>query len=55
MGQRLGVASALLGNPFSGNFGIVSPLSPWTGFAVMCTYALVLIGFAAWRLRRVDA
>ena len=24
-------------------------------FAVMCTYAVVLIGLAAWRLRRVDA
>ncbi len=40
---------------FSGNFGIASPLSPWTGFAVMCSYAVILLGFAAWRLRRVDA
>lgn len=38
-----------------GTFGLAHPLSPWTGFAVMCTYAVVLIGFAAWRLRRVDA
>jgi ABC-2 type transport system permease protein len=30
-------------------------LAPWTGFAVLCGYAVVLIGFAAWRLRRVDA
>ena len=37
-----------------GTFGIAHPLLPWTGFAVMCGYALVLIGFAAWRLRRVD-
>jgi ABC-type transport system involved in multi-copper enzyme maturation permease subunit len=38
-----------------GTYGIVHPLAPWTGFAVMCTYAIVLIGFATWRLRRVDA
>jgi ABC-type transport system involved in multi-copper enzyme maturation permease subunit len=38
-----------------GNFGIAHPLSPWAGFAVMCGYATALIGFAAWRLRRVDA
>jgi len=38
-----------------GNFGVAHPLAPWTGFAVMCGYAVVLIGFAAWRLRRVDA
>ena len=31
------------------------PLAPWTGFAVLCAYAVVLIGIAAWRLRRVDA
>ena len=38
-----------------GTFGVAHPLTPWTGFAVMCTYAVVLIEFAAWRLRRVDA
>jgi hypothetical protein len=38
-----------------GTFGVAHPLTPWTGFAVMCTYAVVLIGLAAWRLRRVDA
>ena len=38
-----------------GTFGVAHPLSPWTGFAVMCAYAVVLIGLAAWRLRRVDA
>jgi ABC-2 type transport system permease protein len=37
-----------------GTFGVAHPLTPWTGFAVMCGYAVVLIGFAAWRLRRVD-
>jgi ABC-2 type transport system permease protein len=30
-------------------------LAPWTGFAVLCGYTVVLIGFAAWRLRRADA
>ena len=43
------------GRLFSGNFGIVSPLSPWTGFAVMTAYAVVLVSCAAWRLRRIDA
>ena len=38
-----------------GTYGVAHPLSPWTGFAVMCAYAAVLIGVAAWRLRRVDA
>ena len=32
-----------------------NPLAPWTGFALLCGYAVVLIGAAAWRLRRVDA
>ena len=32
-----------------------NPLSPWTGFAVLCGYAVVLIAAAAWRLRRRDA
>ena len=30
-------------------------LSPWAGFAVLCGYAIVLTGLAAWRLRRRDA
>jgi len=30
-------------------------LSPWTGFALLCGYAAVLIGAGAWRLRRSDA
>jgi ABC-type transport system involved in multi-copper enzyme maturation permease subunit len=38
-----------------GTFGLAHPLAPWTGFAVMCGYAVVLMGFAGWRLRRVDA
>ena len=31
------------------------PLSPWPGFAVLCGYAVVLIGLGAWQLRRRDA
>jgi len=38
-----------------GTYGVANPLSPWTGFAVMTAYAVVLVWFAAWRLRRVDA
>ena len=30
-------------------------LGPWNGFAVLCGYAVVLTGLAAWRLRRRDA
>jgi ABC-2 type transport system permease protein len=35
--------------------GVQHVLSPWTGFALLCGYAVVLIGAAAWRLRRSDA
>jgi ABC-2 type transport system permease protein len=38
-----------------GTYGVHNPLAPWTGFAVMCCCAAVLIGLAGWRLRRVDA
>jgi ABC-2 type transport system permease protein len=38
-----------------GTYGVAHPLSPWTGFAVMCAYAAVLTAAAAWRLRRADA
>jgi len=38
-----------------GTFGIAHPLTPWTGFAVMCGFAVVLTGLAARRLRRGDA
>jgi len=31
------------------------PLAPWTGFALLCGYTAVIIGFAAWRLHRTDA
>ena len=35
--------------------GSANALSPWTGFAVLCGYAVVLTALAAWRLRRRDA
>src|ERR1700733_14510349 len=35
--------------------GVTNALSPWTGFALLCAYAVVLIAAAAVRLRRVDA
>jgi ABC-2 type transport system permease protein len=42
---------ALWGRPLD----TVHALSPWPGFAVLCGYAVVLTGLAAWRLRRRDA
>ena len=38
-----------------GTGGLAHPLAPWTGFGVLCAYAAVMIGLAAWRLRRADA
>jgi ABC-2 type transport system permease protein len=29
-------------------------MAPWTGFALLCGYAVVLTAAAAWRLRRTD-
>ena len=40
---------------WGGARGITDALSPWTGFALLCAYAAVLIAAAALRLRRVDA
>lgn len=40
---------------FGGTHGLNNTLSPWTGFAVLCVYAVVLIGAAAYRLRKSDA
>ena len=37
---------------FGGTHGLNDALSPWTGFAVLCVYAVVLIGAAAYRLRK---
>ena len=42
---------ALWGSPL----GSANALSPWTGFAVLCGYAVVLTALAAWQLRRRDA
>ncbi len=45
-----------LGGALTGDTsGLAHALAPWTGFGVLCGYAAVLIGFAAWRLRRTDA
>jgi ABC-type transport system involved in multi-copper enzyme maturation permease subunit len=30
-------------------------LEPWTGFAVFCLYTAIVLGLAAWQLRRRDA
>jgi ABC-2 type transport system permease protein len=42
---------ALWGSPL----GSAHALSPWTGFACLCGYAIVLVALAAWQLRRRDA
>jgi ABC-type transport system involved in multi-copper enzyme maturation permease subunit len=40
---------------WGGANGLHNALAPWTGFALLCGYAVVLIAAAAWRLRRSDA
>ena len=40
---------------YGGAQGVRDTLSPWTGFALLCGYAVVLIAAAAWRLKRADA
>jgi ABC-type transport system involved in multi-copper enzyme maturation permease subunit len=40
---------------WGGANGLNNALAPWTGFALLCGYAVVLIAAAAWRLRRSDA
>jgi ABC-2 type transport system permease protein len=42
---------ALWGSPLDSTHA----LSPWTGFACLCGYAVVLTALAAWQLRRRDA
>jgi ABC-2 type transport system permease protein len=42
---------ALWGSPL----GSANALSPWTGFACLCGYAIALTALAAWQLRRRDA
>jgi ABC-type transport system involved in multi-copper enzyme maturation permease subunit len=43
------------GGIWGGAANVHNALSPWTGFALLCGYAAVLIGAGAWRLRRSDA
>lgn len=43
------------GGPIYGGASAHNALAPWTGFALVCGYAAVLIAVAAWRLRRADA
>jgi ABC-type transport system involved in multi-copper enzyme maturation permease subunit len=38
-----------------GGANVNNPLPPWAGFGLLCGYAAVVIGAAAWRLRRTDA
>jgi ABC-type transport system involved in multi-copper enzyme maturation permease subunit len=40
---------------WGGAADVHNALAPWTGFAFLCGYAVVLIAAAAWRLRRSDA
>jgi ABC-2 type transport system permease protein len=40
---------------FEGGRDLTHALAPWAGFGVLCAYAVMLIAFAAWRLRRADA
>jgi ABC-2 type transport system permease protein len=40
---------------WGGAQNVPNALAPWTGFALLCGYAVVLITAAAWRLRRSDA
>jgi ABC-type transport system involved in multi-copper enzyme maturation permease subunit len=40
---------------WGGVHDVSDALAPWTGFALLCGYAAVLTGAAAWRLRRADA
>jgi ABC-type transport system involved in multi-copper enzyme maturation permease subunit len=40
---------------WGGAADVHNALAPWTGFAVLCGYAAVLIAASAWRLRRSDA
>jgi hypothetical protein len=40
---------------WGGALNVQHALAPWTGFALVCGYTVVLISAAAWRLRRSDA
>ena len=40
---------------WGGTHGVTNVLSPWTGFAVLCGYAVILVAAGAWQLKRADA
>jgi ABC-2 type transport system permease protein len=40
---------------WGGAGNVPGALAPWTGFALLCGYAVALVAAAAWRLRRADA
>ena len=40
---------------WGGTHNVQATLSPWTGFALLCGYGVILIAAAAWRLRSADA
>ena len=40
---------------WGGTVNVQNALSPWTGFALLGGYAVIVIGAGAWRLRRSDA
>lgn len=40
---------------FGDTRGVTNPLSPWTGFAVLCVWAVVVVGAGAYRMRKADA
>jgi len=44
-----------LGGVLTGSAGGPHSLAPWTGFGLLCGYAAILVGVAAWRLHRTDA
>ena len=43
------------GDLWGSPLGTAHALSPWTGFGLLCGYAVVLTAAAAWRLRGCDA
>ncbi len=40
---------------YGGTRGLTNALAPWTGFAVLCGYAVFLVGLAMLQMRRKDA
>jgi ABC-2 type transport system permease protein len=58
MPSRIADASRFLPSNAGGAMSRLSTsahsLAPWTGFALLCGYAIVLVAAAAWRLHRSD-